>query len=111
MEKEITVQIHDYDGLGNYHIVDEKKLTKDETILLRSTARSSVKVDWSKLPKEATHIVYYAELINKDGEVWFAAAYMHGEAYDDKEFERIFNQEEIGYVGAIHKHYPIFDNK
>lgn len=27
------------------------------------------------------------------------------------EFYRIFNDEKIGYVGAIHKHYPIYDKR
>jgi len=103
MEKEITIQIHDYDRFGRYLIVEERKATKAEVLDLKKKARESVKVEWDKLPKEVRHIVYYGELLDKDGEVWFAGIYMHGEAYGDKDFYRIFTRPDVGYVGAIHK--------
>lgn len=103
MEKEITIQIHDYDPLFGYRIVEDRKATKAEVLDLKKKARESVKVEWDKLPKEVRHIVYYGELLDKDGEVWFAGIYMHGEAYGDKDFYRIFTRPDVGYVGAIHK--------
>ena len=103
MEREISIQIHDYDRAGRYVITEDRKATLDEVHELKETARKSVKADWWRLPREATHIVYYAEMLDKDGEVWFAGIYMHGEAYDESEFDRIFHQPNIGYVGAIHK--------
>ena len=103
MEKEICIQIHDYDSWGRYLITEDRKATLQEAHELKEKARKSVKVDWNALPQEATHIVYFAEMLDKDGDVWFAGIFMHGEAYDEAEFERIFQQPEIGYVGAIHK--------
>ena len=103
MEKEITIQIHDYDPFFWYRIVEDRKATKAEVLDLKKKARESVKVEWDKLPKEARHIVYYGELLDKDGEVYFAGIYMHGEAYGDSEFDRPFTRPEVGYVGAIHK--------
>lgn len=100
---DVQVQIHDYDGWGRYVIVEEKRMTRDELFELKEKARQSVKLDWKNLPSEMRHVVYYAELLDKDGLVWFAGVYMHGEVYDDKDFERIFNAEDIGYVGAFHK--------
>lgn len=103
MEKEITIQVHDYDKYGNYHIVEDRKAPWSEVLELKEKARQSVVLDWSKLPEPFTHIVYYGELLDESGEVWFAGIYMHGEAYDEAEFDRIFHQPNIGYVGAIHK--------
>ena len=79
-------------------------MTTEELLKLHNEAINSVKVDWSKLPEGATHIVYYAEMLNEQREVWFAGIYMKGEAYSDEEFYRIFTAPNIGYVGAIHKH-------
>ena len=103
MKKQINIQVHDYDNWGRYHIIEDRKATREEVVELKRKARASVKVDWDKLPKEATHIVYYAELLDRKGEVWYASIYMHGEAFDEAEFDRIFHQQYIGYVGAIHK--------
>ena len=103
MEKEITIQIHDYDPLLGYRIVEDRKATKSEVLDLKKKARESVKVEWDKLPEEARHIVYYAELLDNMDEVCFVAIYMHGEAYGDNDFYRIFTRPGVGYVGAIHK--------
>lgn len=103
MEKEINIQVHDYDSNGFYRIVLDCNATVDEVREWHKKARESVKVDWDKLPPEATHIVYYAELVDKQNCVWFVGIYMHGEAYDEKDFDRIFCKPEVGYVGAIHK--------
>ena len=101
--KEISIQIHDYDRWGNYHIVEDRNASKDEVYELKKKARESVHLEWDKLPDEARHILYYAELLDKKGRVWYAAIYMHGEAYPDGEFFRIVDRPDIGYVGAIHK--------
>lgn len=103
MEKTITVQIHDYDISGRYRIVADFKATSKEVVALMSKALKSVNLDWSKLPPNATHVVYYAELVDKNDHVWFSAIYIRGEAYDDKEFDRVFCQPNVGYVGAFHK--------
>ena len=105
MTKEIVAQIHDYDSWGLYRIVEERKITEAERIELKHKARESVKtpVDWSALPKESKHIVYYAELLDNDDEVWYVGIYLKGESYDDEMFYKVFNREDIGYVGAIHK--------
>lgn len=103
MSKLINVQIHDYDLLGNYRIVEDRKATKDEVLQLKWRARASVRAEWDKLPKEARHIVYYAELLDRGGNVWYASIYMHGQAYDESDFDRTFRSPVIGYVGAVHK--------
>jgi hypothetical protein len=103
MEKEISIQIHDYDLAGRYVIIEDRKATLDEAHELKEKARKSVNAEWQKLPPEAAHIVYYAEMLDKDGEVWFAGIYMCGEAYNEAGFDRIFHRPNIGYVGAIHK--------
>lgn len=100
---EISIQIHDYDSAGRYRIIEDRKANKWEIEMLKTKARLSVRTDWDKLPHDARHIVYYAELLNKKGEVWYVSIYMHGEAYNETEFDRIFHQQYIGYVGAIHK--------
>ena len=101
--KEIRIQVHDYSPWGPYSIVEDRTATPEEVHELKERALKSITVDWGRLPKEATHIVYYAELLDRKGEVWFAGIYMKGEAYADAEFERIFQRPEVGYVGAIHK--------
>lgn len=103
MNKQISIQVHDYDRIGRYLIIDDREATREEVLDLKKKARASVKVDWDRLDPMLTHIVYYAELVDKKDKVWYAAIYMHGEAYNDKEFYRIFNRPDIGYVGAIHK--------
>lgn len=103
MSQLINIQIHDYDRLGNYRIVEDRKATKNEVLQLKWKAQASVRADWDKLPKEARHIVYYAELLDRSGNVWYASIYMHGQAYDEKDFDRTFHTPVIGYVGAIHK--------
>lgn len=103
MAKKIKIQIHDYDRCGIYHIVAEREVTRKELYGLKKAARESVRVEWDKLPEASRHIVYYAELLDKEGEPWFAAVYMHGEAYDDSSFYRLFPVPGVGYVGAIHK--------
>ncbi len=103
MEKNINIQIHDYDSNGFYRIIADYDTSMEECHELRKKACESVKPDWDKLPPKATHIVYYAELVDKQNRTWFAGIYMHGEAYDDKEFDRIFCQPNVGYVGAFHK--------
>lgn len=103
MEKEISIQIHDYDSCGRYVITEDRKGTLLEAQELKAAAHDSVKVEWWKLPREVTHVVYYAEMMDANGEVWFVAIYMHGEAFNETDFERIFHQPNIGYVGAIHK--------
>ena len=65
MKKEITIQIHDYDRLGLYHIVEDRKTTWAEVLDLKRKARESVRIDWDKLPAGARHIVYYGELLDK----------------------------------------------
>lgn len=107
MKRRINIQIHDYDSCGRYLIVEDRKVTPEYVHELKEKARRSVNVNWGKLPPEATHIVYYAELLDSQDEVCFAAIYMHGEAYDEAEFDRIFHQPNIGYVGAIHKRVPM----
>ena len=102
-QQEVSIQIHDYDKYGNYHIVEDRKARICELAKLKEEARKSVKPEWNKLPDECTHIVYFAELLDENSEVWFAGIYMKGEAYDDKEFEAIFNAKNIGFVGAFHK--------
>ena len=102
MEK-ITIQIHDYDAHGFYHIVDEKEVTPEQLYALKKAARESVRVEWDKLPEASRHIVYYAELLDQEGEPWLAAVYMHGEAYDDSSFYKLFPVPGVGYVGAFHK--------
>ena len=101
--KEISIQVHDYDNVGRYLIVEDRKTTRKEVAELKARARASVHADWDKLPEQARHIVYYAELLDKDGDVWYASIYMHGEAFDETEFGRVFNRPDIGYVGAVHK--------
>ena len=101
--RKIKIQIHDYDTAGRYLITEDREGTIMDAIELKRRARSSVKAAWDKLPKEARHIVYYAELLDKSGEVYFAAIYMHGEAYTEDDFFRIFGAHGVGYVGAIHK--------
>lgn len=101
--KKIQVQIHDYDRCGIYHIVEDREATSSEVAELKKRARASVHADWGRLPEEARHIVYYAELLDVRGEVWFAAVYMHGEAYCDSDFYRTFTAPDVGYVGAVHK--------
>jgi len=103
MGKTVCIQVHDYDRYGFYHIVDDRNATIEELAELKEKARKSVHLDWNELPKEADHVVYYAEVLGNDGEPWFAAIYMHGEAYCEKEFDRIFHGKSIGYVGAFHK--------
>ena len=103
MKKEICIQIHDYDPIGRYRIIEDRKATRDEVLDLKEKARKSVHLSWDELPAEAAHIVYYAELLDKDGKVWFAGIYMHGEAYNDISFDTLFTQPCIGYVGAYHK--------
>lgn len=103
MEREIKIQIHDYDRIGRYLIVEDRTATRAEVVALKKKARESVRVEWEKLPEEARHVVYYAELLDESDEVRFAAVYMHGEAYGDKDFYRIFTAPGVGYVGAIHK--------
>lgn len=101
-EQKISIQIHDYVN-GIYRIVEDRKATWAEVRELKEKAISSVKIDWDNLPPSATHVVFYGELIDKNGDVWFAGIYMHGEAYDDTEFDRIFTAKDVGYVGAFHK--------
>lgn len=103
MEKQISIQVFDYDRIGRYLIVDEREVTPGEVRELEKKARESVLVDWDNLDPKLTHIVYYAELVDKKDKVWYAAIYMHGEAYDDDTFYRTFWRPDIGYVGAIHK--------
>lgn len=100
---EISLQVHDYDNAGRYLITEDRKASRAEVAELKKKARASVHADWGRLPEEARHIVYYAELLDKRGDVWFAAVYMHGEAFDEAEFDRVFHQQHIGYVGAVHK--------
>lgn len=100
----IDIQIHDYDNAGRYRIVEDRQATQKELNELKNKARLSVKPLWDYLPKESEHIVYYAEMLNNVGNVWFAAIYMHGEAYTDDDFYETFCTPQIGYVGAIHKH-------
>lgn len=100
----IAIQVHDYDNIGRYRIILDCNATIEEVREWKKKALKSVRVDWNALPQEATHIVYYAELVDKQNCVQFAAIYMHGEAYDEKNFERLFQtREDIGYVGAIHR--------
>lgn len=103
MVDKISLQVHDYDNCGRYRIVLDCTATLEEVFEWKEKARRSVKLEWDKLPESARHIVYYAEMVDKQNCVWFAAVYMHGEAFDDSEFERIFWAEDIGYVGAFHK--------
>jgi hypothetical protein len=104
MSKEIQIEIHDYDRVGRYLIMEDRKASLEEVEILKEKARKSVNLSsWDVLPEEARHIVYYAEMLDKDENVWLAAIYMRGEAYDDAEFDRIFTRPEIGYVGAYHK--------
>jgi hypothetical protein len=99
----IDIQIHDYDKYGNYRIIEDRKATLEEIYELKEKARKSVNVDWEILPLQVRHIVYYAELL-LNGDVWFVGFYMKGEAFEEKEFERIFQAENIGFVGAFHRH-------
>ena len=99
----ITIQIHDYDRCGFYHIVDDRQATRQEVVELKKKARESVRIEWDKLPQEARHIVYYAELLDKKEETCLVAIYMHGEAYSDNDFFRIFTRPDVGLVGAFHK--------
>lgn len=101
--KEISIQVHDYDNAGRYLITEDRKATLQEVAELKKKARASVHADWDRLPEWARHIIYYGELLDKSGEVWFAAIFMHGEAYPDDEFFHIVDRHDIGYVGAIHK--------
>ena len=103
MEKEISIQIHDYDAAGRYLIIEDRKATMAEVKALKEKARKSVKLAWDKLPERVKHIVYYGELLDKSGKVWFAAIFMHGEAYGDSDFDMIFTAKNVGYVGAYHK--------
>lgn len=104
MEKEITIQVHNYDHNGVYRIVLNCDATMEECRDWKKKALQSVKVDWSKLPEDAAHIVYYAELVDKQNCAWLAGVYMHGQAYNEKDFKRLFQaRKDIGYVGAIHK--------
>lgn len=107
MEQKISIQVHDYDSCGRYLIIEDRKATRKEVHGLKIKARQSVKPEWDKLPAEATHIVYYAELCDKKDNVWYAAIYMHGEAFNEKDFDRIFRRSGVGYVGAIHKRIPM----
>lgn len=103
MKKEISIQIHDYDSAGRYLIIEDRKASPEEVQALKEKARKSVRLAWDQLPESARHIVYYGELLDKDGNVWFAGIYMHGEAYEDAEFDRLFTRPEVGYVGAYHR--------
>ena len=103
MEKGIKIQVHDYDLCGNYRIVEERTATKREVIELKKKARDSVKLDWTAIPKDFTHVVYYGELLDENGNVWYAGIYMRGECFQDGDFHRIFNSEDVGYVGAYHR--------
>lgn len=100
----ITIQVHDYDNIGRYRIILDCNATLEEVREWKKKAHESVKADWGALPEVAAHIVYYAELVDKQNCVCFAGIYMHGEAYTDEDFERLFaTREDIGYVGAVHK--------
>jgi len=101
-DQEISIQIHDYEN-GIYRIVEDRKATWAEVQELKEKARSSVKIDWDNLPPKATHVVFYAELLDENGDVWFAGIFMHGEAYGDYDFDMIFTAKNVGYVGAFHK--------
>lgn len=107
MEKKIKVQIHDYDALGRYRITDEREVTKEEMLNLRQKAKESIKLDWDSLPETFNHVVYYAERLDKKGDISTAAIYMHGEALVESSFNGVFNQPDIGYVGAFHKNVPL----
>lgn len=103
-ENTISLQVHNYDNIGRYRITLDCNATIEEIREWRKKAHESVKVNWDALPKDATHIVYYAELVDKQNCVWFASVYMHGQAYNEKDFDRLFaTRRDIGYVGAIHK--------
>lgn len=103
MEKGIKIQVHDYDMIGNYRIVEERIATRREVVELKKKARESVKLDWDAIPKDFTHVVYYGELLDKKGNVWYAGIYMRGECFQDGDFHRIFNAKDVGYVGAFHR--------
>jgi len=103
MNEKITIQIHNYDNAGRYIIVEDRKATSREVSEMKKEARASVRAEWDKLPTECRHILYYAELLDKNGNVWYAAIYMHGEAFTDGDFFGIVDRPDIGYVGAIHK--------
>lgn len=103
MEKKIKIQVHDWDDLNIYRIVEEKNVSLEEVQELKERARKSVIIDPTALPEEIRHIVYYAEMLDKDGEVWFAAAYMGGHGYSEGVFNETFCRSDVGYVGAFHK--------
>ena len=50
MEKEISIQIHDYDSCGRYLITEDRKATLQEAYELKEKARKSVKADWWRAP-------------------------------------------------------------
>ena len=100
---EISIQVHDYDTARRYLITEDRKASRTEVAELKKKAMASVHADWGSLPEDARHIVYYAELLDKNDEVWFAGIYMHGVAFNEAEFDRFFRQPGVGYVGAVHK--------
>ncbi len=112
----ITVQVHDWDSFGNYRIVRDEQITREELVELKKQARESARenLDWEVIDEQNReycernntqfcHLMYYAELVNKNDEVWFAAIYMHGEAHTEDSFEKIATRSDIGYVGAFHR--------
>lgn len=102
-DTKICIQVHDYDNTGRYRITQDGHATPEEIQKLKERARDSVILDWTQLPDDAAHVVYYAELIDKQNKVAFVGIYMRGEAFNERDFERIFHRSEIGYVGAFHK--------
>ena len=104
MAKTISIQVHDYDSIGRYRIILDYNATIEEVRNWKEKARDSVKVNWNALPKDAAHIVYYAELLDQQNEISFAGIYMYGQAYTEEDFDRLFRtRQDVGYVGAYHK--------
>lgn len=117
MADKITIQVHDWDSAGRYRIVREEQVSKEELVALKKQARNSARenLDWDVIDEQNKewcslngtrfcHLLYYAELLNEHGDIWFAGIYMHGQAYIESDFERITNRQDIGYVGAFHRY-------
>lgn len=99
----IRLQVHDYDNLGIYRIILDCYASTQEVTNWKNKARLSLWIDWSKLPQQIRHVVFYAELLDKQNCVYLVGIYMHGQAYEEKDFERIFQRSDVGLVGAYHK--------
>lgn len=90
-----TVEVS-YIGADMQKLLHYKKLAKEQ---------AANTIDWSKLPKEITHLVFYSELRDPKERIYFANIYLGGaaDACDDEKFKRLYTEKPRQYTIAVHR--------